>query len=191
MPPRELAATLAQGQGARPSRPSVSRRSAVIGADQVVALRRGRSSASRGPWTRRWPQLQLARMAGRAHELITATVVLAPGREPDRAPSSTWRRLAGCGRWIAGGDRALRRYRTARATAPGATSWRSGGDRPVRADRGRGSFGHHRPAADGVDLDIARTRLRDPLNPITHRTRSGSTPGPCSGRGGYRRGSSF
>ena len=52
---------------------------AVIGADQVVALD---GQILGKPGTDPLAVEQLARMAGRWHELITAMVVLAPGRKP-------------------------------------------------------------------------------------------------------------
>lgn len=51
----------------------------IIGGDQVVAV----GGAILGkPGTAERAERQLARIAGRAHELITALAVVAPGREP-------------------------------------------------------------------------------------------------------------
>ena len=53
--------------------------SAVIGGDQVVAVE---GEILGKPGTAERAEAQLARIAGRTHELITALAVVAPGREP-------------------------------------------------------------------------------------------------------------
>ncbi len=161
-PPRGLAEALALAKAAAVAAQDPA--AVVIGGDQVVAFA---GQILGKPGTDERAVAQLAAMAGRSHELITAMV--GGRRGADLSAQPPWRRSTSRP-LIPGGDPPVRRGRP-----PGRLRRElqagSRGDRPVRPDRGGGPLGDHGRPADRADLDPDRTGVRDPVRRGGHSPR--------------------